>query len=76
MPMITNAFYSKKEDFFAAMGLISLMNNFYSAGMIQRFCLMKRDVSLTKNREFDFKCNLDFHQEFFRSMMLLACSSL
>ena len=28
----------KKEDFFAAMGLISLMNNFYSAGVIQRSC--------------------------------------
>ena len=37
---------------------------------------MKRDVSLGKNREFDFEFDLDFHQEFFRSTRLLACSSL
>ena len=33
-----NAVYSNKEDFFAPKGVISLMNNFYSAGVIQRFC--------------------------------------
>ena len=33
-----NAFYSNKEDFFTPKGIISLMNNFYSAGGIQRFC--------------------------------------
>ena len=33
-----NAFYSNKEDFFTHMGIFSLMNNFYSAGVIQRFC--------------------------------------
>ena len=39
IPMITkNTFYSNKEDFFIPKGIISLMNNFYSAGLIQRFC--------------------------------------
>ena len=33
-----NAFYSNKEDFFTPKGIISLMNNFYLAGVIQRFC--------------------------------------
>ena len=33
-----NASYSNKEDFFTRKGIISLMNNFYSAGVIQRFC--------------------------------------
>ena len=33
-----NAVYSNKEDFFTPKGIISLMNNFYSAGVIQRFC--------------------------------------
>ena len=32
-----NAVYSNKEDFFAPKGIISLMNNFYSAGVIQGF---------------------------------------
>ena len=33
-----NAFYSNKEDFFTPKGIISQMNNFYSAGVIPRFC--------------------------------------
>ena len=33
-----NAFYSSKEDFFTPKGIILQMNNFYSAGVIQRFC--------------------------------------
>ena len=33
-----NAVYSNKEDFVTPKGIISLMNNFYSAGVIQRFC--------------------------------------
>ena len=33
-----NAFYPNKEDFFTPKGIISLMNNFYSTGVIQRFC--------------------------------------
>ena len=33
-----NAFYSNKEDFFTPKGIISLINNFYSAGVVQRFC--------------------------------------
>ena len=33
-----NAVYSKKGDFFTPKGIMSLMNNFYSAGVIQRFC--------------------------------------
>ena len=32
-----NATYSNKEDFFTPEGIISLMNNFYSAGVIQRY---------------------------------------
>ena len=38
---------------------------------------MKGDVSLGKKiREFDFKLDFDFHQEFFRSTRFLACTSL
>ena len=33
-----NAVYSIKEEFFTTKGTISLMNNFYSAGVIQRLC--------------------------------------
>ena len=33
-----SAFYSNKEDFFTPKGTILLMNNFYSAGVIQTFC--------------------------------------
>ena len=33
-----NAVYSNKEDFVTPKGIISLMNNFSSAGVIQRFC--------------------------------------
>ena len=33
-----NAVYSNKEDSFTSKGIISLMNNFYLAGVIQRFC--------------------------------------
>ena len=33
-----NAFYLNKEDFYTLKRIISLMNNFYSAGVIQRFC--------------------------------------
>ena len=43
-----NASYSSKEGFFTPKGIIWLMNNFYSAGVIQRFCRMKGDVSLGK----------------------------
>ena len=43
-----NAFYSNKEDLFTPKGTISLMNNFYSAGVLQRFCRMTGDVSLGK----------------------------
>ena len=43
-----NAYYANKEDFFPPKGIISLMNDFYSAGVIQRFCCMKGDVSLGK----------------------------
>ena len=70
-----NAVYSNKEDFFTTKRIISLMNNFYSAGVIQRFCRMKGDVSLGKKiRDFDFKLDLVFHQEFFRSTRFLACT--
>ena len=38
---------------------------------------MKGDVSFgQKIREFDFKFDLDYHQEFFRSTMFLGCTSL
>ena len=32
-----NAIHSNKGDFFTPKGVISLMNNFYSAGVLQRF---------------------------------------
>ena len=38
IPMVKNAFYSNKEDRFTSKEIISLMNNFYSASVIQRFC--------------------------------------
>ena len=39
IPMITkNALYSNKEDFFTPKEIVSLMNNFYSPGVIQRLC--------------------------------------
>ena len=44
-----NAVYSNKEEFFTPKGIISLMTNFYSPGVIQRFRRMKGDVSLGKN---------------------------
>ena len=43
-----NPVYSNKEDSVTPQGIISLINNFYSAGVNQRFCRMKGDVSLGK----------------------------
>ena len=37
---------------------------------------MKGDVSLEEIHEFDFKFDLNFHEEIFQSTRLLACTSL
>ena len=72
-----NASYSNKEDFFTPKRIISLMNNFYSAGVIQKVLLNERRCLFGKNiHEFDFNFDLDFHQEFSRSTRFLACTSL
>ena len=63
-----NAFYSNKEDFFTPRGIISMMTKVL---LNERRCLFGKKI-----REFDFKFDLAFHQEFFQSTRFLACTSL
>ena len=65
MPVITNAVYLNKDNFFSPKGIFSLMNNFYSAGVIQRSCRKNRDVSSGKVREFDFQFRFEILSRIF-----------
>ena len=65
--MRTIAFYSKNEDLFKPTGIITLMNDFYLAVLIQSFCMMNRDISFDKIRELACSFDLDFYEECFEA---------
>ena len=66
IPIITKMqFIPTRKIFFTPKGIISLMKNFYSAGVIQKFLNERRYLFGKKIREFDFEFDLDFYQEFF-----------
>ena len=44
-----NGFYSNNEEFFTPKGIMSLMNNFYSAHVFNSLCRMNRDFSSGQN---------------------------
>ena len=54
------AVYSNKEDFFTPKGIISLVNNFYSAGVIQRFFEWKEMSLWEKNSWIWFQVRFGF----------------